>query len=213
MIRRIYSIIAVIVLLAVMQPEISAQITAADVFVNAPAGVFPLVDRNKRLDMIDYYRSGSSTPTTNDLTGQSRVTALANDDIKVIMTAASRYQISLLPLGGDTIVALIKTVNTPAPDSYVEFYTTDWEKIDKRLFDAPGTGDWLSETGKKNRKDAEDSVPFVLAGYEYDRETGGLVLTNTMAEYYAADEYERVKSWLKPVLSYRWTGKKMKLVK
>ena len=38
------------------------QFTAADAFTSAPQNIFPLLDRNTRLDMVDYVKSGLSTP-------------------------------------------------------------------------------------------------------------------------------------------------------
>ncbi len=191
----------------------SAQVTAADVFVNAPVEIFPLVDRNTRLDMIDYFRSGSATSSNNRLSGKARVTELGIDNIAVDMTDASSYQLALLPMGSDTIIALIKTVRTPACDSHLSFYTTEWKEITGNLFDKPLLDDWLTKEGNKNRKDAETVIPFVMSEYKYDAETKELRAVNSMQQFYSEDEYNAVKPYMKAVLTYRWNGKKMKPVK
>ena len=53
-----------------------AELTAADAFTSAPQNVFPLLDRNTRLDMVDYVKSGLSTPSQNSLQGRSAFTEL-----------------------------------------------------------------------------------------------------------------------------------------
>ncbi len=210
--KRIISLI--VLLLSGMSVVVSAQgITAADAFVNAPMGLFPLLDRNTRLDMIDYFRSGSETASSNRLAGKSRVTQLAVDDISVELTEASSCQIALLPMGGDTIVALIKTVKTPIADSSIDFYTVKWQAIDKDLFDVPKLKDWLTKEGNKNKKTVESELPFILTGYKYDASTHKLMLTNNMSGFYQKEEYEKISRYLKPTLTYNWSGKKMKLEK
>lgn len=211
--RIIKHIIMTVVMVACIPASVSARITAADVFVNAPVGIFPLLDRNTRLDMIDYFRSGSTTASANRLSGQSRVTRLSDDNIVIELTEASRCQIAVLPASGDTVIAFVKTVDTPVPDSRLTFYATDWKEIDKPFFQEPVLTDWLTREGEKNRKDAEAAVPFVLAEYSYEPETRRLVLTGGMQKFYSPEEYDRVKAYLKPSLSYLWTGKKMKLEK
>ncbi len=211
--KRLLSIVILTVSMWTVAETMSAQVTAADVFVNAPVEIFPLVDRNTRLDMIDYFRSGSTTSSNNRLSGKARVTELGNDNIALDMTEASSYQLALLPMGSDTIIALIKTVKTPSRDSQLTFYTSKWKEIDRKLFEKPVLSDWLTKKGEKNRKDAEAVIPFVMSEYKYDAETKELRATNSMRQFYSEDEYNAVKPYMKMVLTYRWNGKKMKPVK
>lgn len=54
-----------------------AQLTASQAFVEAPRSVLPLLDRNARLDMLDYFNGGLTTKTSNKLNGSSAVTAVS----------------------------------------------------------------------------------------------------------------------------------------
>lgn len=211
--KRLFLLVIVTVAMWGATAKMPAQITAADVFVNAPVGIFPLVDRNTRLDMIDYFRSGSTTSSTNRLSGKARVTELGNDNMAVDMTEASSYQLALLPMGSDTIIALIKTVKTPSVDSRLSFYTTGWDKIDRNLFENPVLDDWLTKEGERNRKEAESLIPFVMSEYRYDAEAKELRVMNSMRQFFSEDEYNAVGPYMKTVLTYRWNGKKMKPVK
>lgn len=74
----------------------SAQLTAADAFTSAPASVFPLLDRNTRLDMVDYVKSGLSTPSANALKGSSTITAMSPGALSVRMTDSSTAQVIVL---------------------------------------------------------------------------------------------------------------------
>lgn len=88
-------------------PSAQAQLTAAQAFVAAPRQVFPMLDNNARLDMIDYFNSGMATGTANSLKGKSRIAALSTLSMSISMTEASDYQLALLPAGSDTIIAVI----------------------------------------------------------------------------------------------------------
>ncbi len=190
----------------------NAQLTAAEAFVNAPRNVFPLLDKNTRLDMIDYFNSGSATPSTNQLQGKSRITELTPASVKISMTDASSYQLALLPAGNDTVIALISTVATPAPDSNLAFYKSDWTVLNAAdFFSKPSLKDWLTNGGKID--DVEGLVPFLLISYDYDPGTTVMTLTNNTKQFLSDDVYDIVGSYLSPALSYKWDGKKLTLKK
>lgn len=189
--------------------SISAQITASQAFVDAPQEIFPLLDKNTRLDMVDYFNNGMATQSSNKINGRSRITALTPQSLSVEMSAASDYQLALLPLGNDTLKAVITTVKTPAPDSRVDFFDSNWDrKPDGAYFVKPKMDDWLTDAGRKNAADVSAFVPFLLISYIYDPATGLLTLTNNTKDFLSADIYEIVGPYLEPYLTYKWNGKK-----
>ena len=105
---------------------VTAQKTAADAFTTAPTGIFPLLDQNTRLDMVDDYNSGLAPPAANRRHGRSAITSLTPATITVKITDSSSAQIALLPAGRDTIFAVISTVATPGLDSTIKFYDSNW---------------------------------------------------------------------------------------
>ena len=72
---------------AVMQAD--GQTTAGDMLVNAPAELLPMLPRNTRLDMIDYFKSSLPNASANLLQGKSRITALSADNVEVDVSGAS----------------------------------------------------------------------------------------------------------------------------
>lgn len=207
-------VISIIILIAgVFSFRVNA-LTAEQAFVFAPESVFPLLNKNTRLDMIDYFNSGSATPSKNKLSGNSRVTSIKFNDLQFEMNASSSYHIVILHLNkGEEIVALIETVKTPATDSKISFYTTEWKKIDGKYFSEPELEDWLTSEGKKKIKDVEVLVPFMLVGYEFDTMNGELILNNNIKSMLSEDVYDSVASYFKSQLKYSWTGKQFKLIK
>ena len=130
------------------------------------------------------------------------------------MSASSTCQNAILNLkNGKEIIALIETVLAPEVDSKISFYTTEWVPTEERYFVEPELKDWLTSAGKKNIKEIEALVPFMLVGYEYDAVSEELMLKNNIKSMLSEDVYESVASYFKQQLKYSWTGKQFKLIK
>ena len=196
------------VALVIVPSVVRAQLTAASAFTDAPQAVFPLLDRNTRLDMIDYFNNGMSTQSANLLNGKSRVTSISPMKVELEMTDASTYEIALLPAKSDTLVAVISTVATPAPDSRLTVYSRDFATHVKAAFVRPEVKDWLTPEGKKNSAQVDMLVPFMLVSYSYDPDSRTLTLTNNTGSFMSADLYEIVKPYLLSSLTYQWDGSK-----
>ncbi|ROT18674.1 DUF3256 family protein [Muribaculaceae bacterium Isolate-110 (HZI)] len=185
----------------------TAQKTAADAFTTAPTGIFPLLDKNTRLDMVDYYNSDLATPSANRLQGRSAITSLTPATITVKITDSSSAQIALLPAGRDTIIAVISTVATPGLDSTIKFYDSNWAPLPTdRHFTAPGWNDWL--TPGHDITEITAHTPFMLASYFIDTDAGTLTATNNLATFLDEDTYKALATALRPTLTYKWNGKR-----
>lgn len=187
-------------------------ITPAQAFTDAPASVFPTIDRMTRLDMLDYYNSGSPKPSKNSFKTDCRVLSASDSQITFSTSDVSEVSLSLIPQQSDTIIMVITTLKTPADDSSARFYTTSWQEIKKGLFLVPQLDDWVKpDAGCKD--ELPDLFPFMLARFTYEPDTQTLTLTNNVAGLLP----EEAKSWagdaLRKQLVYRWNGKKMVPVK
>ena len=185
----------------------TAQKTAADAYTDAPSGIFPLLDKNTRLDMVDYYNSGLATPSANRLQGRSAITSLSPASLTVKITDSSSAQIALLPAGRDTIIALISTVATPGLDSTIRFYDSNWTPLTPgQYFTAPGWNDWI--THGHDITEVTTYAPFMLASYFIDTEAGTLTATNNLATFLDEDTYKTLTPALNPTITYKWNGKR-----
>ena len=189
------------------------QLTATEAFSSAPASVLPLIDYITRLDMIDYYNSGSATASKNVMQGQSRITALSPMSVSVSVTSGSECQIALLPMRGDTAIVCIETVMTPTPDSRVSVYDRDWKPLSGSSFAMSAVSAWLTPEGKKQADVVESQVPFMLASAQYSPETDTLVLTNRLSDFLSDDVYGLVKPYLLPSITYKWNSSRFVPVK
>lgn len=191
-----------------------AQTSAADLFTSAPQNVFPLLDHNTRLDMVDYYKNGMSNPSQNSLDGRSLITEMTPASLTVKMTDSSAMQLMELQGAKGGVVALISTVATPGLDSNIKFFDTSWNPLPvESFFTKPGWKEWLTDSGRQNQDEVTMQVPFMLASYRIDPETGTLTLTNNLSHFLDKALYDDLSSYLRPQLVYVWNGKSYSLQK
>lgn len=192
-----------------LAPPAARALTASEAFAKAPARVFPTVDSLTRLDMLDYFNSGSPKASRNLLRGDCRVTAVSDIRLEFSSSDVSAHTLQLLPTAkGDTVIMRISTISTPADDSSVSFYDKSWRPLES-LMREPELDDWLTEEGKKERRDVENAVPFILSRASFDPETSILTITCHPEEYLPEEALPVAKRGLRESLSYRWDGKKM----
>ncbi len=193
--------------------NIQAQYNAGQAFIEAPREVFPLVNTMTRMDMIDYFESGSQTPSNNVMDGKSRITEMSPTQLKAELSPVSSYSLTLLPAGRDTIVAVIQTLSVPFLDSSIQFYDEQWDTLDKKKpFNSPTLADWLLPVAKGNEKDIENVIDFIPAVYTLDS-NGHLTLTHSLKDMLVEEDYDKIKEYIRPSLSYQWKGGKMVMLK
>ncbi len=188
-------------------------LTPREAFVSAPRNVITAIDSLTRLDMLDYYTSGSTVASRNAFGGDASVKSFTDESITIGTTTSSDVAISLLPAGRDTMLLVINTLALPTPDSYAVVYKSDWTKGAKKLqpVNHNDLSLWVTPESRTRMSEIENLVPFVPAIYNYS--DGVLTVTNTLGRLLSADDYKAVKPYLKPAISYRWDGKKWSAVK
>lgn len=194
--------------------EAEKDSTAAQFFVSAPLSVFPTIDPMTRLDMIDYFQAGSDKPSRNTAGGECRILEETPQSITFSTSDVSEYSLSLIPTKkkGETILMVVRTLKTPAEDSTAKFYSTDWKEL-PGLFEVPQLMDWLNDEGKKQRRDVENAVPFVLAKLTYTPSNKMITLTNNLGDYIPEEVLGLAQNSLHQQLRFRWNGKKFVLDK
>lgn len=201
---RIAKVVAISVA-ATFAPLAQAR-TAADFFVDAPAGVMPLLEHNARLDMLDYFRHQLQTPTANVMDGRSRILAEDPARIDVQISRDATVQLAVIPLKADTLIAVIETVLTPVADSGIRFYHTDWKPV-KRQPLMPAMADFVPQ--EKRRETSAAEMPEVLyMKADYDPSTGLFTFVNTTAAYYTEFDRPEGLALMRSSVDMRFDGKK-----
>lgn len=161
--------------------------TAADFFVSAPDEALILIDRNTRMDMLDYFNNNLPTASQNVVGGTSRILENAPNRIELNVGRDSNVKIAVIPERRDTIIAVIETVLTPVPDSYVRIYNKNWNPIRYSTPDMPSAMDFVpKELRKEAAKAVMPDVCFAVADYNPDK--GTFTMNNTTRAYYIGQD-------------------------
>ena len=180
--------------------------SASDFFCSAPVEIVSGLPEISRLDMIDYFNSGSSVKSDNRLGQKVGLTALKDELIAWQDDDSVTMAMAVLPLKNDTLLMIVRTVVTPLPDSEIMFYDTSWQPASQNVFVAPTLKDWLAVKDKSTVANAEETLPFMLVTAVYDPDDKLLVLTNRMSDFFVESDTPEAVGLLKKELRYRWTG-------
>lgn len=212
--KRLFSIFLLSVALLPLTGEAR---TIADFFGSEPGNIFPLLTRTNRLDMVDYYNSGQKVAQLNNLAGTSQLIELDNDYLKVQTSPSRTVEMRLLVTGKhDTTIVVIETVMTQVPDSRLTLWNEKWQMLrTDRHFKMPTLDDFIVRKMSSDlRADLRDVTIFPLiqlafSGQKHDE----IVASHGLEQFLAPVEYRRFADYLKPTITYRFSGTKIKPAK
>lgn len=190
----------------------ASALTPREAFIKAPADIIETIDSITRLDMLDYYDSGSSVASRNAFGGEASVRSA--NDVSITVSTSNVAEVTLVPLaaGRDSVLLVINTLALPTPDSYAVTYDHNWHlDTGMSLPDHNSLDLWILPSGRNVRDKIENAIPFIPAIYTFN--DGTLTMTQTLSKLIPADDYTFVKPYLRPAISFKWTGKNWKQVK
>lgn len=185
-----------IALILLFLPLFAIGQSAREFFLSAPAETLGSIDRNQRLDMIDYLGAGlSDRSVINARGGESRLVELTDSSFVVKNGEVQTISAHLLAGKSDTLIAVIETLLTPAPDSRLAVYNKEW-KPQAKAWSAPADREW-----------GKFSAEFLLTEYSLRGDT--LTLTDR------TDQWNSEGAPSVRRLLYLWNpkSKKFKLLK
>lgn len=211
--RRFWSIVLVVMALV---PIAAPARTIADFFATEPGNIFTLLTRTYRMDMVDYYKSGQTAALPNNLAGVAQLLEMDSTYLKIQTSPSRTVEMLMRKAGKDTVITVIETVMTPVPDSRLTQWNVHWQRFTSdRIFTKPGIDDFIvGKMSRELRDDLQDAMIFPLIQLSF---TGAnhdtIVATHGLEQFLVPSEYKRFAPYLKPSLSYRFNGLKIKPVK
>lgn len=210
-------LLVIIAMSMALLPLDGAARTIADFFACEPGNVFPLLTRTNRLDLVDYYNSGQTVAVPNNLGGTSQLEALDSAYLKVQTSESKVVEMRMLTTGTrDTVMVVIETVLTPVPDSKLTLWNSKWQMLrTDRHFKMPGIDDFIvKKMPRELRADLQDAMifPLIQLTFKGDRRLQ-VEATHGLEQFLAPSEFKRFAPYLKPSITYRMSGTKIKPVK
>lgn len=199
-----------ILLAFVMAGALAADARSAlDFFVGAPDNEIPLLRREARLDMADYFNNGLANTVVNEFGGSSRVTEADERRLVAQLSDESSLELDVLTAGSDTVIAVITTVLLPMADSRITFYDADWQPL-RRQPNMPGMREFAGSNAAVRALAAAVPMFFVRATYRPADDV--FVFTNTTAPYFAENERPDVLLALPATIELRYNKGKWKKI-
>ncbi len=198
------------------QKELPDTLTASDAFVALPISVLDLLDRSRRLDMLDYYAADSIAKVPNAMEGLSYLDKVTPDYLKANLTPVTTIAVKVLPSKNGDIVMTAYTIGDKdqAYDTDLRFFGSGYQELKRDKYIRIATlDDFFDYPDKAAKKLVAELVPFPTVRYEPDPTGTGMTAQLTVGQFMSADDYARIKSFMRPQLHYRWDGSKFNLEK
>ncbi|MDR1403444.1 MAG: DUF3256 family protein [Tannerellaceae bacterium] len=180
------------------------------VFIAMPDQYIPQLESAWRKDLVDLYESGKEARLKNTMNGYSQLMKLTANYLLLQTTERSVVEMKLFPLVNNThIICMLTTISAPAPDSRVDFYTTEWKPLAVSDLISPVSADWfIKEDADKNSdayKDAMAHLDMDLIKYRLNPDNQTLEAVYATPLYLGAKQRNDITPFLKDTPKvYTW---------
>lgn len=168
----------------------AAQAVPIDsLFAAAPESVLPLLDLGNRLDLLDLSNARMRAEVSNAYDGQTLLTEKTERHLRLQLTAASTWDLILLPERADTVLVVLRSFATPAVTSRLLFYTPQWKPL-SRPVPACRPEDFYAPSGGADGNLREDLLSKLRPAHVemlWDEQSGRLQLRLSTAGLTAED--------------------------
>lgn len=101
-----------------------------EIWLSMPDSIITYLNKNKRIEMVDYIDMKVRADVKNALEGTSVMDTLTHDFLQVTLNEACTLQMRTLPSEeGDTLFCLVKSFKGPQTESEISIFNQDWQKI------------------------------------------------------------------------------------
>ena len=180
-----------------------------------PDSVMPLLVKNRRLDLIDFYDARMEAVVTNLLDGKSRLETLTEDFAKIGYTGASDVTMKLLAVNDTTdILCMVTTMKSKGKatvaDSRIAFFDEQWNPLKATAYmNEPSIEDFRSTQQSDSVQWAWNKLDTFFRTYQLCAENTELKCVLTTTDYLSTDDRKELIPYLrKDPLTYRWTNGK-----
>ena len=191
--------------------QVEAQTPMRDWLASMPDSVMPLLVKNRRLDLIDFYDAKMEATVANLLEGKSHLEVLTDDFMQLSYTGTSAISMKLLHVNDTTdILCMVTTMKTQGSvaihDSRIAFFDEAWNPLDATTYiSEPRIEDFRLDVQSDSAQVAWGKLNIFFRAYQLSAESTMLKCVLTVPDYLSSDEREAVKPYVRQEpLTYRW---------
>ena len=188
------------------------------VFIDMPEDMMPMIGENARKDLVDFIEYGMKATVENEWGGRTTLTKLTPNYLELQEDSRGCVvtQMMMLPMGRDTIVCMVRTLNTPVPDSEILFYNRQCEPMPAgKFFSAPKAKDFNTSSKTYTAIGSVEYMRLSLSpatSSDGTQPSGSILLTAALyCDETIADQLEAPRPDNAPTLTYVWDGQKFTL--
>lgn len=201
---------------AVQAASPADTISAERAFIEMPMKNLDILTQSMRMDMVDYYHVDSIYQVRNAMEGLSHLDTVSPDYLKVEITPVSSMEFKVTPSGNRDIVMCIYTIGdeVQAHDSELTFFDSAMRELPvSKYIKMPRLSDFFNCPDKAAREKVAELVPFPTIEFEATPGADTLKAHLTVGQFMTREDYDAIKTWQLPELTYRWNGRKYVLQK
>ena len=190
------------ILLLCLAAPLAGQ-TIARLYIDMPEALDPVMPRKQRAELLEYVKAGMGDSIANRFGRQAHMTALDTLHHRLVVrnSETSTLELKLLVHGGDSTVALIRTVCTPLCHSVLRLYDTRWHALPAAPVALPRSADWLDEARAARDGLHVPNLRHLLAAdfvsLTFADTADTLVARNHILDYLSEDDRELVQPYLR----------------
>ena len=187
---------------------LSTTLFALDIentFINMPNALLPVLKRQQRMELIEYYKADSATDSITNVFGkESRISFFDKEKqhLKLQTTPSTTFELFIFQLDTTklSVIGVIRTVCAPVCHSSVVFYDSEW-RIVPTPFVIPKTTEWVDTDNLAKDENASVFVqPFLAVSFislQFDAETATLAASNNNLDFLNKEEREKALPFVK----------------
>ena len=182
--------------------------TVRDFFISEPGNVFELLTQGVA-------EQGQKINSDNVHGGTAKIDSLSASYISVRCSDVKQVELKMLTKGtSDTVIAVVETVQLPALDSRISFYTTDWKPLPLGKHMKGGMvkmTDFIRKgTPKAIADDVMRRVRFPLFLMTFGKNDGQLVVSQQQKSFLSREDYNKIHPYLIDTITYDIDKTKLK---
>lgn len=195
--------------------NVGAITTIKDLFFNEPGYLYPILKKNARMDLVDYYNEGRMVDVKNDIGGNSRFLEVKPNYISTQVTSSTQVDLLLIEDKKDTIIVAVTTNELPAKDSKIVFFNTKWQRYVKSRLQAHGMEDFIAiPKGNKTKKETLfEAIDFPIISYSINPEDNTIIARQGLKDYMSLEDYKKIEPYLKDSITFVYKNGQFKIRK
>lgn len=205
------------------------QLTMRSAFSNMKDDLLPLFTKNARLDFLDFIDSNMKAKVVNRLDSPSTMTELTDNYCKIELSENSTVEIKFLKLDrtkissiqnstydlssklkSDTLICIVNSSKIDAWDSYLTFYTPEWDVLPSELFfDYPSVKTFISKREDMSESTYQNLLNMADIPYYYIQfvKDSDAITIEYESSYIKDHDYEtNLKPFISNKISLHWNG-------